>query len=264
MSGDPAPLVDGVSAEARVRLHRRLDELLDMQNAIAGNVTANGMSNVTADLLAHHAEQLVIRSIRFAGEVAGGDARAIAFRHEDPGSREAFAPFLNAVAEYAAPYAFATLDLGIETFTWTDVMAILDDLRCLDHGDLPDRMRPAQRRKKRGTAYPALREKWRAIQWVAYLSGLVDEAKLKNKMMADAAIFEVAEAYGVNKRSIYNWDRETAQIEAGHFRTWALEEARRAGEARLRPSFTLSPYRDDALATHEHWLAFDASHFARL
>jgi hypothetical protein len=122
-----------------------LDELLDLHNEIADCVAQAEMSDELADRVQHHAERLVIRASHFAGAVAGGDARAIAFRHPEPASRQAFSRFLNAVAEYAAPYAYATLNLGIETFTWTDAMAVLDDLRSLEYGDTPPRLRPSPR-----------------------------------------------------------------------------------------------------------------------
>lgn len=255
------PRPDTISGETRARLHRRLDELIDKRNVIASSVAANGMNDATADLLQHHAEQLVLRSISLASELSGGDARAIAFRHEDPCSRAALARFLNAVAEFAAPYAYATLDLGLETFTWTDVMGALDNLRALDHGDIEGCMRPSPKRRKRGAAYAVLREKWRALQWVAYLSGFVEARNLHNVLMGDSAVLEVAEAYGVHRNTIYNWVRETAQIEGGHLRSWALEEARREGEARLRPNFTRSPYGDEVLTTYGQWLKFDAEHY---
>lgn len=258
------PAKHGKPDESRARLHRRLDELLDLHNMIAGSVAANEMSNATADLLQYRAEQLVIRAIHFAAEVAGDDARAIAFRHDDPCSREAFARFMNVVAGYAAPYAYATLDLGLQTFTWTDAMGILDDDRSLQFGDTPARWRPSRKLRPNGSKYPELCEKWRAVQWLAYLSGFVDEANLRNKYMATSAMDDVATFYGVSATTLRTWVRDTKQIEAGRRRERALEEARREGEAGFRPQFTRSPYDDETRADYKQWLGFDASYYKNL
>lgn len=93
---------EAISDETQARLHRRLDELIDKRNVVASSIAANGMNETTANLLQHHAWQLVLRSISLAGEVSGGEARAMAFRHKGPCSRAAFARFLNGVAEIAA------------------------------------------------------------------------------------------------------------------------------------------------------------------
>lgn len=258
---DPAepetPNLSGlVSVESRARLHRRLDELLDQQNEIAGSVSTNGMSEKTASLLQHWAEQLTIRSIRLAGEVAGGDARAIAFRHEDPTSRAAFARFFNVAADYAAPYAYATLDLGLRTFTWTDAMAILDDLRSLEFGDTPARLAPSLKLRPKGSRYSELCEKWRAVQWVAYIT-----AKWGSKV---AALNEVEKAYGVSSRSLSSWEHETENLIDGHWRDWALEDARRDGAAGSKPNFTCAPYGNEQAETYADWLGFDAERYSKL
>lgn len=245
----------GISAAERERLHRRLDELLDLHNEIAECVDQSEMSDELADRLQHQAERLVIRASRFAGEVAGGDARAIAFRHPEPTSRQAFSRFLNAIAEYAAPYAYATLNLGIETFTWTDAMAVLDGLKSLDHGDASDPFKPAVRRYPRGTKYPVLKEQYRAVQWVSYLNGQTGK---------EAAIKEVAVAYGVSDRTVYGWHEATEQVEVGYRREWALADARREGESGLKPNFTRSPYRPDHEEAYPAWLEFDASFYKNL
>ena len=245
----------GISAAERERLHRRLDELVDLQNEIAKWVDDSEMSDELADRLQHHAERLVLRASRFAGEVAGGDARAIAFRHRDPTSREAFSRFLHCVAEYAAPYAYATLNLGIETFTWTDVMAVLDGMKSLDHGDIPPAFRPAPKRYPRGTKYHLLSEQWRAVQWVSYLNG---------QTAKEAAVKEVATAYGVSDRTIYGWHEATAQIEFGHHRDWTLTCARQEGGFRSKPNFTRSPYRPESDEAYSAWLEFDANYYKSL
>ena len=245
----------GISAAERERLHRRLDELLDLHNEIAECVDQSQMTDELAGRLQHHAERLVIRASRFAGEVAGGDARAIAFRHPEPTSRQAFSRFLNAVAEYAAPYAYATLNLGIETFTWTDAMAVLEGLKSLDHGDVSDPFKPAAKRYPRGTKYPVLREQYRAVNWVTYLTGQTSK---------EAAIKEVALAYGVSDRTVYGWHDATEQIEAGYRRDWDLSDARRDGESGSKPNFTRSPYRPNDNETYSTWLEFDASFYKSL
>lgn len=245
----------GISDATRARLHKRLDELLDLQDQIDRHVAEAEMCDKLADRLQHHAEQLVIRASHFAGEVAGGDARAIAFRHPDPTSRLALSRFLNVVAEFAAPYAYATLNLGIDTFTWTDVMAILDDLRSLEHGDLPARLKPATKRQPRGTRWPRLKEQWRAVQWVSYLTGQTTK---------EAAVKEVATAYGVSDKSIYNWHHDTEQVAFGDRRDWDLEDARRAGAHGDRPNFTLSPYRFEKDQAYRDWLKHDAAHYKTL
>ncbi len=241
-----------ISDATRARLHKRLDELLDLQDQISGCVAESEMCDELADRLQHRAEQLVIRASHFAGEVAGSDARAIAFRHPDPTSRLALSRFLNGVAEFAAPYAYATLDLGIDTFTWTDVMAILDDLRSLEHGDLPARLKPAAKRQPRGTRWPRLKEQWRAVQWVSYLTGQTTK---------EAAVKEVATAYGVSDRTIYNWHDDTEQVASGHSRDWNLDDARRAGAQGDRPNFTLSPYRFENDQAYRDWLVHDAEQY---
>lgn len=245
----------GISAAERERLHRRLDELLDLHNEIADCVDQAEMSDELADRLQQHAERLVIRANRFAGEVAGGDARAIAFRHSDPTSREALSRFLHCVAEYAAPYTYATLNLGIETFTWTDVMAVLDGMKSLDHGDLADPFKPATKRSPRGRTYSVLSEQYRAVQWVSYLTGQTSK---------EAAIKEVALAYGVSDRTVYGWHEATEQIEAGYRREWDLSDARREGESGLKPNFTRSPYRTERDEAYSTWLEFDANFYKRL
>lgn len=245
----------GISDATRARLHKRLDELLDLQDQIDRHVAEAEMCDKLADRLQHHAEQLVIGASHFAGEVAGGDARAIAFRHSDPTSRLALSRFLNVVAEFAAPYAYATLNLGIDTFTWTDVMAILDDLRSLDHGDLPARLKPATKHQPRGTRWPRLKEQWRAVQWVSYLTGQTTK---------EAAVKEVATAYGVSDKSIYNWHHDTEQVAFSHRRDWDLEDARRAGAHGGRPNFTLSPYRFEKDQAYRDWLKHDAAHYKTL
>lgn len=250
---DPSGLV---SVESRARLHRRLDELLDQQNEIARSVAANGVSEETATLLQHWAEQLTIRSIRFAGEVAGGDTRAIAFRHEDPTSRVAFARFFNVVADYAAPYAYATLDLGLQTFTWTDAMAILDDVRSLDFGDTPARLQPSPKSRPKGSRYSELCEKWRAVQWVAYIT-----ARWGSKV---SALTEVETAYGVSSRSLSSWQHETKHLTNDHWREWALEHARNEGVAAMKPNFTCAPYGNEQAETYADWLGFDAERYKRI
>lgn len=248
------PIV-GISPEARDRLHRRLDELLDLQNTIAKYVDQSQMSDSLADRLQDDAERLVIRASRFAGDVAGGDARAIAFRHPDPTSREALYRFLSAVAEYAAPYVYATLNLGIETFTWTDVMSVLDGIKSLDHGDIPHTFQPATRRYPRGTKYYLLKEQWRAVQWVSYLT---------SQTVKEAAVKEVAAAYDVSDRTIYGWHKATEQIELGHQRDWTLKCARQEGEYKSKPNFTRSPYRRECDETYPDWLNFDATFYKNL
>lgn len=245
----------GISEATRARLHKRLDELLDLQDQISGCVAESEVCDELADRLQYHAEQLVIRASHFAGEVAGGDARAIAFRHPDPTSRLALSRFLNVVAEFAAPYAYATLNLGIDTFTWTDVMAILDDLRSLEHGDLPVRLKPAAKRQPRGTRWPRLKEQWRAVQWVTYLTGQTTK---------EAAVKEVATAYDVSDKSIYNWHHDTEQVVSGHRRNWDLDDARKAGEHGDRPNFTLSPYRFENDQVYRDWLKHDGTHYKTL
>lgn len=262
--GDPyrgnGPTV-GISEAARARLHNQLDELLDLQDQIDRQVAETGMCGETADRLQDHAERLVIRSSHFAGEVAGGDARAIAFRHPDPTSRLALSRFLNVVAEFAAPYAYATLNLGIDTFTWTDVMAVLDDVRSLEHGDLPVRFKPAAKRHPRGTKWSLLTEQWRAVRWVKYLTGSYSK---------EAAVKEVAKAYGVTDKTIYNWHHDTEQVASGYRRDLELEDAHNAGARGQRPSFTLSHYRfeDDQRfnnnQAYRDWLASDAGHYKYL
>ena len=248
----------GISAAERDRLHRRLDELLDVHHEIAEYVDQSEMSDELANRLQHHAERLVIRASRFAGEVAGGDARAIAFRHPEPTSRQAFSRFLNVVAEYAAPYAYAALNLGIDTFTWTDAMAVLDDLRSLEYGDTPPRLRPSPRLQPKARGYPELCENWRAIQWVAYLTAGWA------KGMKDAAKTEVAAAYGVSTRALADWVHKTETISNGHTRTWTLENAGQDGEADRRPHFTRAPYRNEQSETWKDWLNYDAEYYKML
>lgn len=245
----------GISAAERDRLHKRLDELVDLQNEIAIRVDDSEMCDELADRLQHRAERLVLRASRFAGEVAGGDARAIAFRHPDPTSREAFSRFLHCVAEYASPYVYATLNLGIETFTWTDAMAVLDGLKSLDHGDIPLAFRPASKRSPRGTKYHLLSEQWRAVQWVSYLTG---------QTAKEAAVKEVATAYGVSDRTIYGWHEATEQIEFGHHRDWTLTCARQEGGYGSKPNFTRSPYRSECDEAYPAWLEFDANYYKSL
>ena len=60
-----------MSAEHGARLHRRLDELLDLQDRINAHTTDSEMCDELADRLQHISEQLVIRTSHFAGEVAG-------------------------------------------------------------------------------------------------------------------------------------------------------------------------------------------------
>lgn len=242
----------GISAETRARLHRSLDELLDLQNEIAERVDQSEMSNELADQMQHLAERLVIRASHFAGHVAGGEARAIAFRHAEPTSRAAFLRFLNVVAEYAAPYAYATLNLGIDTFTWTDAMAIVDDMHSLDHGDRTERLEPSAKRRPRGTQYYLLKEQWRAVLWVSYLTGQTGK---------EAAVKEVADAYGVSDRTIYGWTKVTEQIEGGYRREWSLEDARKAGESGAKPHFTRSPYRFEDDQPYTAWLEYDALYY---
>lgn len=245
----------GMSEANRARMHTRLDELLDLQDQVSQQVAESEMCDELADRLQHNAEQLVVRASRFAGEVAGGDARAITFRHPEPTSRLALSRFLKVVAEFAAPYAYATLNLGIDTFTWTDVMAILDDLRSLEHGDLPARLKPAAKRKPRGTRWPRLKEQWRAVQWVSYLTG---------QTTMEAAVKEVATAYGASDKSIYNWHHDTQDVASGHRRDWDLDDARKAGSHRERPNFTLSPYEFEDGRAYQDWLLHDAGHYKSL
>ncbi len=245
----------GMSQANRERLHKQLDELLDLQDQINRHVAGSKMCNELADRLQHQAEKLVIQASNFAGEVAGGEARAIAFRHPDPTSRLALYRFLNVVAEFAAPYAYASLNLGIDTFTWTDVMAILDDLRSLDHGDLPARLEPAAKLRPRGAKYHLLKEQWRAVQWVNYLTG-------QTKM--DAAVREVSTAYGVDDRTIYYWRRATERVASGHKRDWDLECGREAGARSERPSFTLSPCQFENDQSYRDWLSYDATQYKSL
>lgn len=251
----------GISAAERERLHRRLDELLDLHNEIAECVDQSEMSDDLADRLQHHAERLVIRASRFAGEVAGGDARAIAFRHPEPNSRQAFSRFLNAVAEYAAPYAYATLNLGIETFTWTDAMTVLDDMQSLDHGDLPPRMEPAEKAKKRGATFGELREWWRATLWVQYFDGMIYRQKGRRKR--SSAIAEVAKAYGISTRRLYDWMEEGRTIKDDFVRRTELEEAWNSGQLEERPFFTLTPYGSREPQTYPDWLRHDSEQFNR-
>ncbi len=245
----------GISQEVRERLHRRLDELIDLQNHIAEHVDQSEISDKLADRLQNDAERLVIWASRLAGEVAGGDARAIAFRHPDPTSREAFSRFLHCVAEYAAPYIYATFNLGIETFTSTDAMAVLDGMRSLDNGDIADPFKPAAKRSPRGRTYSVLSEQYRAVQWVSYLTGQTSK---------EAAIKEVASAYGVSDRTVYGWHEATKQIEAGHRRDWDLSDARQDGEFGSKPNFTRAPYRPERDEAYSEWLEFDAAFYKSL
>jgi len=245
----------GISPDARARLHRQLDELLDLQNEIVDCVSVSGMSDQLADRLQSRAERLVLRTSSIAGEVAGGDARAIAFRHPEPTSREAFSRFLSAVAGYAAPYIYSSLNLGVETFTSTDAKAVLDDMKSLDHGDTPAAFRPAAKRYPRGTRYQLLKEQLRAVQWVSYLTGQTGK---------EAAVKEVAEAYGVSDRTVYGWHEATEQIESGYQREWHSECAREDGRARRRPHFTRSTFRFEDDRTYPEWLEHDASYYKNL
>ena len=163
---------------------------------------------------------------------------------------------MNVVAEYAAPYAYATLNLGLDTFTWTDVRAVLDDIKSLNHGDTPTTFAPATKRYPRGTKYHLLREQWRAVQWVSYLTGLT-----KKK---EAAVKEVAGAYGVSDRSIYDWHAITERIENGRSREYDLEIASRDGSTGTKPHFTLSPFRFEDGQTYPEWLRHDADHYKNL
>lgn len=245
----------GISATERDRLHRRLDELLDLHNEIAECVDQSEMSDELADRLQHHAERLVIQASRFARDVAGGDARAIAFRHPEPTSRQAFSRFLSVVAEYAAPYAYATLNLGIETFTWTDAMAVVDGLKSLDHGDASDPFKPAAKRHPRGSKYPVLKEQYRAVKWVSYLAGQTSK---------EAAIKEVAVAYGVSDRTVYGWHEATEQIASGYRRDCDLSDASRQGKTGSKPSFTRSPYRPERDEAYSAWLKLDGNFYKNL
>lgn len=251
----------GISAAERERFHSRLDELLDLHNEIAEGVDQSKMSDGLADRLQHHAERLVIRASRFAGEVAGGDARAIAFRHSDPTSRQAFSRFLNAIAEFAAPYAYATLNLGIDTFTWTDVLAWLDDLRSLEHGDLPTRMEPEEKAKKRGATYGQIREWWRATLWVQYLEGM--SHRQYGEHQRTGAISQVAQAYGISIRRLYDWMEESGTIKDEFVRRAELAEAWNSGQLGQRPFFTLSPYGSHELQTYRDWLRHDSEQLKR-
>ncbi len=251
-----APNPDGlISDESRARLHSRLDELLDLQNEIALSVAANGISEATADLLQYHAERVVIRASRFAGEIAGGDTRAIAFRHAEPDSREAFVRFLNAIAEFAAPYSYATLDRGLQTFTWTDVMTVLDHMRSLEFGDTPDWLHPSEKQRARGSSYGEVREKWRAVQWVSYLAaGWAKGAKVPART-------RVGEIYGVDPRTVALWVHETESIAEGPMRTRALDEAHTDGDLGRKPNFTLAPYGDEERETWLDWISHDAQRY---
>lgn len=252
----------GISQEARDRLHRRLDELLNLHNEMAEWVDQSEMSEELADRLQHRAEQLVIRACRFAGEVAGGHARAIAFRHPEPTSRKAFSRFLGAVAEYAAPYEYASRNLGIETFTWTDARAWLDDLRSLEHGDLPPRMKPQEKAKKRGATYGEILEWWRATLWVQYLEGMTH--RKYGEPQRTGAISQVAKAYGISTRRLYDWMEESSKIKDELVRHAELGEAWNAGEIGGRPFFTLSPYDSHELQTYRDWLRHDSEQLKRM
>lgn len=249
----------GISDANRARLHKRLDELLDLQDQISGYVAESEMCDELANRLQHHAEQLVIRASRFAGEVAGGDARAIAFRHPDPTSRSALSRFLNVVAEFAAPYAYATLNLGIDTFTWTDVMAVLDDMRSLEHGDLPTRMMPAKKAKRGGATYGELRDWWRATLWVEYHDGLIQHRKGRSKR--SSSVSEVAQAYGISVRRLYDWMKVSRAIKDEFVLSAELEEARRLGEVERKPFFTLAPYGSEESETYLDWLTYDSAQY---
>lgn len=249
----------GISGATRARLHKRLDELLDLQDQIDRHVAETGMSDELADRLQHHAEKLVIRASRFAGEVAGGDARAIAFRHPEPTSRLALARFLKLVAEFAAPYAYATLNLGIDTFTWTDVMAVLDDISSLEHGDLPIRMMPAKKAKRGGAKHGELRDWWRATLWVEYHDGLILYQKGRRKR--SSSVSEVAQAYGISVRRLYDWMKDSRTIKDEFVLSAELEEARRNGEMAAKPFFTLSPYGSEDTETYSDWLKHDAAQY---
>jgi len=238
-----------------------LDELLDLHNEIAECVDQSEMSEELANRLQHHSERLVTRASRFAGEVAGGDARAIAFRHPEPTSRKAFSRFLNVVAEYAAPYAYDALNLGIETFTRTDVRAWMDDLRSLEYGDLPPRMQPEEKAKKRGATYGEIREWWRATLWVQYLEGMTH--RQYGERQRTGAISQVAEAYGISTRRLYDWMEESSTIKDEFVRRAELEEAWNSGQLGERPSFTLSPYGSHELQTYRDWLCHDSEHLKR-
>jgi hypothetical protein len=238
-----------------------LDELLDLQNEIAEYVDQSEMSDELADRLQYHAERLVIRTSHLAGEVAGGDARAIAFRHPEPTSREAFSRFLNAVSEYAAPYAYATLNLGIETFTWTDVMAWLDDLRSLEYGDIPPRMQPEEKAKKRGATYGEICEWWRATLWVKYLEGM--SHRQYGERQRTGAISQVAKAYGISTRRLYDCMVEASTIKDEFVRRTELEGAWNSGQSKEWPDFTLSPYSSHEHQTYRDWLHHDSKQLER-
>lgn len=83
----------------------------------------------------------------------------------------------------------------------------------------------------------------------AYLTGMTRK---------EAAVREVAVAYGVSDRTIYGWHEATGAIASGQQRKRDLDDARRAGETATKPTFTLSPYRFEENQTYAAWLHHDA------
>ena len=134
-------------------------------------------------------------------------------------------------------------------------MAILDDMRSLDHGDLPSRLEPAAKQFRRGTKYHLLKEQWRAVQWVSYLTGQTGK---------ESAVNDVADHYGVSEKTIYNWHEATELISFGHRRDRDLDDARKAGESRQKPNFTRSPYRFQDNQPYRVWLKHDADYYKNL
>jgi len=244
-----------LSHAARSELHSRLDDLLDLDEEINEAIWHHGISDDLTEQLSERAESLTIRVSRLASQVASGNTRAIAFRNNDPTSREALAHFLKGVAAFAAPYHFATANFGIQTFTWTDVIAVLEDLQSLDFGDIPSRLLPADKRRKRAVKFSILKEQWRAVLWVSYLEA---------EHMKEAAVKEVAMAYHVSDRTIYNWERATSAIRSGRLRDQEREAARRAGEESVWPDFSLSSYAPAGEKSYREWLEHDAKRYISL
>lgn len=246
-------LAGKASARDRTRLHRWLDKLLDQQDIILGQLSDAQMSVELADSLQARSNDLVRQSVRLASEAAGVRSREIAFRHTDPDSRAAFSNFLGAVADFAAPDRISEERRGIATFKFSDVIARIDDLQALEHGHVPPRLEPADQSGPIRTSHFEAKERLRAALWVHYLTGRFGKKA--------SAVFEVADAYDVAERSIYNWLKAALSSENRDAVSLVFEMARLSGEREERPNFTQSPIQFDTDETIEQMLAHDGNQY---
>lgn len=210
----------------RERLHLELDRLIDQRDRVAEAIAKDGLAeSARSDQVRAIAEKLAFGALALAADTVDGPARAIAFQHESPQSRAALVKFLSYVSEFAAPHFYASHDMGLDTFTWSELMDAILALHGLDYGEATGIFQ----RNGRKRDFQELLRKRRACLWTSYL-----QAKHGSK---EAAVNDVAKAFEVSERSIYQWFQDCELgLPASAFKL-EIQAALGAAEMRIPPHF---------------------------